>query len=207
MADVSDACVMVRLSPMTCPSAGPSLVYVSGICLKVCDNGLRCQWNDGILPCLRVLPMGWSWRLRFCQQHIHDVAGSKSLIRDRHPGQVVDSEIDCIGCTYVDNCGVLSCSALAANRALSAANASLEQTGLIVHEVQSAATVQDIVDLFLKGNRLSIIRSRIWRIRLSLQYILHRDCASGAALEVVVGHITWIHMVRRQGLSGLVLCV
>jgi hypothetical protein len=50
---------------------------------------------------------------------------------------------------------------------------------------------------------ISVSNSRLWRLRLGIQYLLRLKQASGALLECLVGHLTWVGLVRRECLSIL----
>ena len=47
---------------------------------------------------------------------------------------------------------------------------------------------------------------RIWRIKFAINYILSLPTLTGEQLESVLGHITWVVMVRREALSPIHAC-
>ena len=71
-----------------------------------------------------------------------------------------------------------------------------------MHEVTPAQSTADFLGLSLKKNKLRISPIRIWRTRLAIEYILKKRVVSPAALEIVIGHVVWLMMARRE-----VLCV
>ena len=44
---------------------------------------------------------------------------------------------------------------------------------------------------------------RKWKLWISLSVALHRNSLSSKQLEVLVGHCTFLSLIRRQGLSAL----
>ena len=42
---------------------------------------------------------------------------------------------------------------------------------------------------------------RLWKLRLAIDELLQRKKVSGNLLEIIVGHITWTILVRRECLS------
>ena len=72
-------------------------------------DGLPVSPSEFILPCLSVLPMGWTWALRLCQavteQCVREEVGDHALIQDRRPGIVVGPSV-LAGAAYVDNFGI-----------------------------------------------------------------------------------------------------
>eukprot|EP00973_Karenia_brevis_P091332 12406981-Karenia_brevis.AAC.1 len=58
--------------------------------------------SDILLPCLTVLPMGFSRALHLCQLC---VAGVDNMVLDRSPGVALTSDTQVCGVAYVDNFG------------------------------------------------------------------------------------------------------
>ena len=110
-----------------------------------------------------------------------------------------------MGASYVDNIGVFSLSRAAADRTLNAVVDDLRCRGLILHEIEPASPHGDFVGLCFDGVRgmVRIKPSRIWRLAYALDEALARPSLSGGALEVLLGHVTWAGLVRREILSVL----
>eukprot|EP00959_Pyramimonas_sp_CCMP1952_P044471 929372-Pyramimonas_sp.AAC.1 len=53
------------------------------------------------------------------------------------------------------------------------------------------------------AGRLSASASRLWRARLAVRGLLRRGRASGRDLERVLGHVIFVTLARREGLSIL----
>ena len=54
---------------------------------------------------------------------------------------------------------------------------------------------------FTREGRLSMKTERLWKLRLAIDELLQRKKVSGNLLEIIVGHITWTILVRRECLS------
>ena len=134
------------------------------------------------------------------------VVAPDNLVKDKFPGIVLKNHSDIAGAAYVDNYGIFGLSKELVNQHRCQISTKLKDIGLSVHEEEDASTSGEFVGLELRNNRISIKVKRIWRIRLALQQILARGFISGAGLEIIIGHITWILMVRREALSILNEC-
>ena len=45
--------------------------------------------------------------------------------------------------------------------------------------------------------------ARVWRIRLAILHLLDKGVASGHDVQIIVGHITWAMLLRREALAIL----
>ena len=63
--------------------------------------------SEMLLPCLKVLPMGWSWSLYLCQQFTSTIVSRHvpydNMILDKKPGVVLSKPTDTAVAAYVDN--------------------------------------------------------------------------------------------------------
>ncbi|CAK0837954.1 unnamed protein product [Prorocentrum cordatum] len=76
--------------------------------------------------------------------------------------------------------------------------------GLTVHEETGASTDAVLVGLELRrGRGLSVKRRNPRRLRAALDTVLRRGCYPSKMLEVLVGHITWACLSRRDLLRVL----
>ena len=150
--------------------------------------------DDVLLPCLRVLPMGWSWSLHLCQCLVASVVGKfivhGNMIADKSPPVVLDAPSAVCGAAYVDNFAVAGCNPSEVTRTLDAICHHFQSLGLQVHEVCYPSCSAEFVGLSLRDNWFSIKPSRIWRLRRGIRQLLLRGVCSGSALEVPhVGHV------------------
>ena len=160
-----------------------------------------------LMPRLTVLPMGWSWSLRFCQLIVESFVtaevGMENTIKDGEPFIRVKAGA-AAGAAYVDNVLVFATDKRKADKCLHRIAESLTSAGLLVHEVNMASDRASFLGLELAGNRLRVSAERAWRVRLALEFALKKRFISPAAMEVIVGHVVWLFMCRREMLS--VLC-
>ena len=84
----------------------------------------------------------------------------------------------------------------------------LEAQGLVVHEEEAASSKSEFVGLSIDGDRgiISIKTSRLFRLREAIHELLRRNHSSGVLLEVLLGHITWALLLRRELLCVLDSC-
>ena len=76
--------------------------------------------------------------------------------------------------------------------------------GLTVHELQEGSGDCDFLGMSMRsGSSLCIKRRNLWRLRLGIEEVLTRNRCSGKALQVLVGHITWACLLRREALVVL----
>lgn len=165
-----------------------------------------------LVPSLAVLPMGWSWSLALCQSvlesAIEDAGYSRGDFVQDQKGACVLSEHHASVAAYVDNFGVMSC-----NRDLSADGVNkirdvLRRKGLRVHQIECSEPEAEPEDLDFLGlsfdehsGHVRVKRSRVWRLRFAIDQLLTRNQISGSLLEIVIGHCTWIALLRRESLS------
>jgi hypothetical protein len=162
-------------------------------------EGTRQWW-----PCLRVLPMGHTWSLFFAQEcntsmvhrtlNTEDLAASKDKLV--YPGRVINF-------VYVDNVGIIGCSADEVNTALFSVKDALDAGGLSTHDVQTAQNSTEMLGLKFDGVRheLRPTADRLQRAHDCISAILRRQRVRGDHLEVLIGHLTFIGLVRRDVLS------
>ena len=169
----------------------------------------RLRSDDLITPCLRVLPMGWSWSLFLAQMSHEEVGRSvgqsdKDLIQDR-------SAVEPLGphgikhAKYVDNFLIVGHDPQEVGLQASSLQSALDNKGLLCHEIFGPSLSATFAGLDIDGvsHRTRISRKRLWRIRFAIDHILRASSVSGAALEAVIGHVTWAMLVRREALSIL----
>ena len=56
------------------------------------------------------------------------------------------------------------------------------------------------------GKALTAKAKNVWRLRAALGSLLRRKWVTGYALRAVLGHITWMAMLRREALTTLHAC-
>eukprot|EP00435_Cladocopium_sp_Y103_P063778 s336_g25.t1 len=175
------------------------------------DTKLR---RDTVLvPYLTVLPMGWAWALHFCQGVLMNAIQTcgfsvNNIISDKTNPVHLGSTEDVAVAGYVDNFAVIGCNPSVVNAGLTKIGNHLRALGLTVHEEAEAEVSADFVGLHFDGESgfVSIKPQRIIKLQRAIQELLARNFASGELLQLVLGHITWAMMSRREGLSILNSC-
>lgn len=199
-------------------------------------DGVPIAPSTELLPLLTVLPMGWSWSVLFCQSVLErqmDLAlidyqnqmlrGGRDFkfdwILDHRPGVLLRSDIsydksscehsvgvDVAVAGYVDNFAVEGTNPEVVTEVNSRIASRLRAVGLVVHEVFDAALVADFIGLCFVNGRIGIKASKFWKTKAALDAILLRRKISGDMLEVMLGHLVWLILGRREALSILVHC-
>ena len=79
----------------------------------------------------------------------------------------------------------------------------MDGLGLKCHEIEEATTAVDILGMELCGQRTRVCCSakRWWRIWETLGWTLKRRTLSGRQADVLVGHCTYVALLRRESLS------
>ena len=159
-----------------------------------------------LVPRLCVLPIGWSWSLRYCQLIVESFVkaemGEDRAIKDGETFTRISKGNDA-GAAYVDNVLVFSTCRRTADRRLQRIAEALTSAGLLVHEVNMASSQMFLLGLELSHNKLRVSPARAWRVRLALEFAMNKRFISPAGLEIIVGHIVWQFMCRRELLSIL----
>ena len=76
---------------------------------------------------------------------------------------------------------------------------------MTIHEETTADTSFEFVGLEFDGipGDITVKKKRLWRLAYALEEAISRGSMSGHGMEVLVGHITWALMVRREALCLL----
>ncbi|CAK0859145.1 unnamed protein product, partial [Prorocentrum cordatum] len=108
---------------------------------------------------------------------------------------------------YVDNVVTIGTSAEVANSLMHSLVRRFEDAGHVVHEIVEASADAQFLGLQLHaGKALTVKAKNVWRLRAALGSLLRRKWVTGYALRAVLGHITWMSMLRREALTTLHAC-
>ena len=181
--------------------------------LKLDSKDLQWRRGTSVVPYLTVLPMGWAWALHFCQGVLTNAISScgfgvNQMISDKTNPVHLGSHDDLAVAGYVDNFAVIGCNPNRVNSGLTKIGNHLRALGLTVHEEADAELSADFVGLHFDGSTgfVSIKPQRILKLQRAIRELLNRNFASGELLQLILGHITWAMMSRREGLSILSSC-
>ena len=131
------------------------------------------------------------------------------IIRDKgQPVKLINpSDIACGG--YVDNFLVdVGSDQSAVDAGLAAIAGKLRGLGLTVHEEVGATHETSFVGLSFDGVKgtVGLKPGRIIKLQKAIRELVERNFCSGELMQLILGHITWAVMTRREGLSILKSC-
>ena len=173
---------------------------------------VKVEGSQLVRPCCLCLSMGFSWSLYFAQSITESVSGSVpamsggAIICDARPGQTLTEEVQHY--VYVDNIGALGYSQTAVDTAMSTVIHTLNACGLKTHEHVPACVKQEVLGVQLDGERLEarVTRKRIHRLRIVIDWALKRGRLRGQELGKLLGHCTFVGLLRRPCLSVFSSC-
>ena len=203
--DIKNAFYSLRV-----PDALSDLFTLPRIRARYLPASLRASFeheDTWVTPCLTVLPMGWNWALHLCQSFTSNVVKiacpDSSYFSDHSGSRHLSSPADTLTTCYVDNFCVLGHDPKLVDLQLSKIHKHFSNLGCIVHEQCPASVSAEFVGLNFAHGSFSIKTSRIWRLRFALQFICRMKHVSGHMLEIVIGHLTWAMLLRRESLALL----
>ena len=171
-------------------------------------DGSACTARTILVPMVTVAPMGWTWALHFCQAALvsaleEEGFTAKHRIEDGQPSPALVRESDLAAAGYVDNFAVVGRSSAAVVDGRDRITRNLVAKGLPVHGCDEAAAETIFTGLEFNGRRgrIRVRPDRLRRLALSIDALLRRGWASGPAMSVVTGHLTWAMISRRESLS------
>ena len=159
-----------------------------------------------VFPAVNVLPMGFSWSFYLAQEshrHLTECAlPGVPFMSDHRPSPPLGEGRVLV---YADNGTHLGMDEAGVNARKSRVKAHLDTWGLEVHEETEAGTLREPLGTRIDG-KLGVVKCtahRIWRLSQALTALRAGAEVSGDELERVVGHITFICLLYRLGLSLL----
>ena len=178
-----------------------------------CIDGKELGHNDAVFPCAGSLCQGFSWSLYFAQraneflcQSINPLAEAK-LSNDRG-GPIVmrigkNSEAKTHFYVYVDNLGVISSDKKAVEDAMDGLQVCFNSLGLQLHATEISDGYVEALGCVLDGRSMQsrVNPKRLWRIHHGIKALLGRGRCTGKTLEVIIGHCTFLGLLRRSSLS------
>ena len=146
--------------------------------------------------------MGWNWALHLCQSFTSNVVKTAcpdaSYFSDYSGNRHLASKSDTLTTCYVDSFCVLGQDPKIVNNQLTKIHKHFTDLGCIVHQQCTASLSGEFVGLNFSRGAFTIKTSRIWRLRHALQFVYSMKHVSGHLLEIVVGHLTWAMLMRRE---------
>lgn len=155
-----------------------------------------------IFPRLKVLPMGWSHALWWCQCiHQRIVARAGAVASNCVEDKAAIPDGRCMHLEYVDNFVVIGAEQEAVERMAEKGVAELRNSGLAVHEEESGSGQVAVLGWQFDGTVFKPKAMRVWRVRMAFKHLLQIGSVTGRQLEKVVGHATFLCLGRRERLS------
>ena len=163
-----------------------------------------------VFPVFRVVPMGFTHALWICQQcHLEVVDSIKEIPSTLRfvDGRPVPQPHAFIHTEYVDNFVALSQVPGVAAEAASRVEKEFNARGLPTHPVESGVGLGTLGWHFdATSPCVTVTPRRLWKLRLGVLELLKRGWADGKTVEKIVGHLTFVALLRRELLSCFQAC-
>ena len=166
-------------------------------------NGVKLSKDALVTPRMAVLPMGWAWALWWCQRLHERIAERSGLSREERLQDFTPPPKGKFWhVQYVDNLHVMGTDPVEVQSRFRGAVAELKKAGLTVHEEEEFEEETKILGWeYDKAGVFRPTRTRIWRVRKALRYLVGVGRATGQQLERLLGRMTFIALGRRETLS------
>ncbi|CAK0812042.1 unnamed protein product, partial [Prorocentrum cordatum] len=158
---------------------------------------------------VRVVPMGWSWAVALAQAANGellraDPQGARRWICTRRCAPAVAGR-EPAALLYIDNFASLGTVKETVQLDGDSMERQLRGRGLTTHDFSGPQVDVDLLGFHVDGVKgaIHIAPKRFWRLVLSLDYILKHPLLTGAELERLIGHLTYVLLLRREVLSLL----
>ena len=170
-----------------------------------CDNEGQC------FPCLRVVPMGWSWAM-WLAQRIHQeqclVAsglGMDRLLTDRRPAPSLEGTEAPVIMPYADNLNIAGTNKAQDTKDNVARH--LRSLSFSVHEELDACTTADSLGYRIDGETgvVQPIPNKLAKVRRAFAWLSRRAKITGKLVERLIGHSVHSLHVGSQGTLELIV--
>ncbi|CAK0826393.1 unnamed protein product [Prorocentrum cordatum] len=158
---------------------------------------------------VRVVPMGWSWAVALVQAANGELLragpqGARRWICNRRCAPAVAGR-EPGALLYIDNFASLGTVKETVQLDGDSMERQLRGRGLTTHDISGPQVDVDLLGFHIDGVKgaIRIAPERFWRLVMSLDYILKHPLLTGAELERLIGHLTYVLLPRREVLSLL----
>ena len=173
------------------------------------ELGGCCASSGGwVWPCMRVVPMGWSWAMWIAQRvHTEQVMiatgiGADQILVDNAPAPSLSKD-SVVVTPYADNLNVCGLDADVVQRVKDQAVSHLRKLGFRIHEeIDASERVQSLG--FEVDGRAGVVRpmkDKLMKVIATFHWLTRRPRLRGRAVEKVIGHATHFMLLRRDLLS------
>ena len=139
----------------------------------------------------------------FSSHIVKTVCQPNAFFTDSSGSKVFDKQNTHKAFAYVDNYMVVGTSPSKVNALIDATSKHIIDLGLQVHRQSKARRDGEFIGMEFHSSIFIIKRKRIWRLKFALSHITRLPKCSGELLQIVVGHITWCMLIRRESLASL----
>ena len=176
-------------------------------------EGKTLVFNDVVWPCAGSLCQGFSWSLFFAQRANEFLSGNVSPLQDcrlanDRGGPIIlkvgkDVHSSPYHYVYVDNLGVIDTDRDRVSLAMSGLQSVFNSLGLELHATEISETYVEALGCVLEGDKMRSRTNpkRLWRVHHAIKALLRRGRCTGRTLEVLIGHCTFIGLMRRGSLA------
>eukprot|EP00438_Fugacium_kawagutii_P007991 Skav234597 [mRNA] locus=scaffold5214:85992:100513:- [translate_table: standard] len=165
------------------------------------------QFSGTYIPCVNVLPMGFSWSFYIIQQ-LHEQAtmralkaDSSRLIKDGHPAPAI-SGAGALAMPYCDNVHCMATSKGEADHGKQLIRQELERMGFTLHEDEESNEYFQTLGGIIDGGQglVKPTPTRAWNCILAFEFLLHH-AVTPKLVQQLVGHSIVISVLNRAGMS------
>lgn len=176
-------------------------------------DGTTLKSTDAVWPCAGSLCQGFSWSLFFAQRANEHLAGlidplaDARLSNDQGGPVVLHVGRDTYPTThfyvYVDNLGVISPEEEVVSKAMESLKGQFNSRGLELHGSEISEGYVEALGCVLHGSDMCtrVNPKRLWRVHHAIKGLLRRNRCTGKALEIVIGHCTFLGLLNRCSLA------
>ena len=170
------------------------------------DDFCRYSHLERFIPCVTVLPMGFSWSFYIIQQ-LHEQASIRALkidpqdlIKDGNPAPSLDKG-SVLAMPYCDNVHCISTSREAADQGKELIAEELRTMGFSLHEDEDANTYFRTLGGVIDGEVGSIAptREKAWNCILAFEFLLSNR-VSCKLVQQLIGHSIVVFVLNRSGM-------
>ena len=177
---------------------------------KALIGDLDIKPSQLVFPVFKVVPMGWNQALWVCQishQKVVDAIQSIPPHLRFCDGKPAPAMRPFIHTQYVDNFVSLSQEPGVAAVVTRSVESALNDRGLPTHPVEHEVGGDTLGWHFdSEVPSVSVTPRRLWRLRLGIKELLRQGWGSGQLVERILGHLTFVFLLRRELLSCLQAC-
>lgn len=186
--------------------------HVVGLTGQIVD-GKTLKHDDAVFPCAGSLCQGFSWSLYFAQRANEFLCQSISPLADAQlsndrGGPIVmkigkHARAQSHFYVYVDNLGVIGSDRKDVEVAMEGLQKCFNSLGLQLHATEISDGYVEALGCVLDGGSMQSRANpkRLWRIHHGIKALLSRGRCTGKTLEIIIGHCTFLGLLRRSSLS------